>query len=260
MSRYFNVFATVAFGFALGLVSTITYLKLSVVSLNTQSNNAAANIETANVLAIDEICAKRQLEKDTGGVQLGGKNSVKAPVEDANMHGRTIQQDVTSIKTHFDDSREELMDLQVSPEIRQWISGHQTHIQNTLSNIMPDEISEEMKTNIFEKSLFLENMEKTEGDASDENWGYEKTQELWGIIAHHPLSAEYEVASITCKQLMCEVIGLVYNTDSWMEIHVAIFQNATNIIPGWPNDGRPPNISFRSDGKVYMYTTYGFTQ
>ena len=260
MSPYADRFIAGISGVAFGVLGVVVCIKLGIVSIHTPHDGTDGETESKILSVADQTCDKEYLEQVVNSVRSDDTKPVDRSSESIDSTTQPEQRIAISNDPHSNDTEQELPHEQHKSEIRQWVSNHKEDIKNILSDIMPDNISEQMKDNVFEKSLFLENLENAEDHKADDNWGYEKRQEMVGIITHHPLSADYEVASITCKQLMCEVIGLVYDVDSWTQIHIAVFQNAKNIIPGWPQDGRPSNISYRSDGNTYMYTTYAFTQ
>ena len=126
---------------------------------------------------------------------------------------------------------------------------------------VPKEIAEIMKTQIPQLSKYLSDREKAYDDASDEEWAYNKKIELESMLNTHAMSDDIEILSLSCLQLMCEVIATIYSDDSWKNIDRYIYSNSKGHIES-RNLNYIPSLTFQdTDGiKSYVYRQYEFSR
>lgn len=139
----------------------------------------------------------------------------------------------------------------------QWRQSHQQTVKNLIKDIAPNSVSPYMARQISQDSYFLMNRKKRQGDAQDEDWAYQAASELKAVIYSHPLSSDVVIKSITCKQLMCEFIGVVNNTNSWAPIHSYVKDNVANI--QFEHGTRYGDVKYSKDGIDYVYALYRYT-
>lgn len=146
-------------------------------------------------------------------------------------------------------------------EFSRWAALRRQEVESTINSIA-DEFSghKHMLNMIKDKSEYFEPRESTQDPYKDEDWAYEKTQELQNIIYSHPNSGSLEIISINCKQLMCEVIGKD-NGNAWIPVVVQIMISAKNIIRSEDHNDEAFGVVFMGDGEEsYFYKVFEFTK
>lgn len=147
-----------------------------------------------------------------------------------------------------------------TPEFREWKGKQITETLDVISSEMSDDAKEFMGNLIQNKSEFYKERQNKHPETNDDDsWSYNAQKELYSLIESHPLSADYRVLKISCKELMCEVIGEVYNQSSWEEIHFGILTNATNIIPPWDKSSQKLTVThYKQEGARFAYVLYEY--
>jgi len=140
-----------------------------------------------------------------------------------------------------------------------WAESHTQEIYDTVNRIASKEAAWGMRHTIGKYSQFTKPRAKKIDDAQDTEWSQQKEYELTTLIQTHPLSADFALIKITCKQLMCEIFGTVYNDDSWHSIYQSLLKNANNIIPPWEANEELLMSKFKDGESEYGYVLCDFS-
>lgn len=93
---------------------------------------------------------------------------------------------------------------------------------------MSHETAEHMKLQISKDNEFLSQPPINQDPIEDENWAYNMEQQLKVLISQHELSDSFELLNLSCKQLMCDILGVEKDGNTWFKLYISILQAAPN--------------------------------
>jgi RecG-like helicase len=143
--------------------------------------------------------------------------------------------------------------------LNDWAQLHKEKLFETITANVPDALADAMKNVISENNNFLNNPELLQDTHKDENWAYITEQNLRNLIIQNPLSINFNLLKLTCKQLTCEVFGTETEKGTWRKIYWSLLQ----VMPALkkPNSSNERNsISFSDEGISYIYFKLKFSE
>ena len=147
--------------------------------------------------------------------------------------------------------KEEIIDetvLVLQKELEEWSVEHKDRINELVTSIMSSESSEHMKSQISQENDFLSEPSIEQDAAEDDNWAYNMEQHLKVLIAQHELSDKFELVNLSCKQLMCDILGIEKEGGSWCKLYISLLQNAP--MAEFPNGNDDPKSVVYMEGDV----------
>ncbi|WP_371185443.1 hypothetical protein [Thalassotalea maritima] len=141
-------------------------------------------------------------------------------------------------------------------ELKQWSVEHKEKLDQIIDDNIPESIASTMKSAIGNNNHMLNEPSLRQDDIDDANWSYLMEQDIRAYITQHELAAGFEILNISCKQLICDVIGIEREANTWFQIYKG-FYSFPNIL--FPTDGnRPLNIQRMDNGIPYVYAQIMF--
>lgn len=141
----------------------------------------------------------------------------------------------------------------------EWARTHAQNLYDTFDRWASKETAWGMRDAVGKNSAFIRPREKVMDDATDENWALVKQQELRDIMQANSRASEFELVSLTCKQLMCEIVGSTRSIDVWRGIFRDLLVQAKNIAPSNDEEGDMVGL-FNDDGIRRVYTLCRFSK
>ena len=221
---------------------------------------AVADMDVSGV-PVREVRYERNAKssKSSGKVVVSANNPDES-TEDlsvAENHGSAVGPVVSDVQAAVEEKDQKRPEpRKISKELRQWSEAHKTEVGEVIAKMASESTAESMTQKIYEGSQFLSEMEETLDQSSNEFWAYQAKAELETLIYSHPLAHDVEIVSLSCKQLMCELIAVVNNLDSWFQIDFHIRNNVRRInneLPALNLFHRDPESSASYYYNIYRY-------
>ncbi len=95
--------------------------------------------------------------------------------------------------------------------------------------------------------------------AEDESWAYVMERDIQSAIAQHENADSFVVHNITCKQRLCDVLGLELAEGIWMKIYISLIQALPNVVPPNSNSGLR-QVRFSEPGGNLIYGQLAFSK
>lgn len=175
-------------------------------------------------------------------------------VEDIEVDEVNVSPQVTSVKK--DKVTDEAI-IVVQKELEEWSAVHKEQINELVSAHLSNETAEHMKLQISKDNDFLSQPPIKQDPIEDDNWAYNMEQQLKVLIYQHELSESFELLNLSCKQLMCDILGVEKENRAWFKLYVNLLQNAPNIeMPDGNND--PKSVVYRENDVAVVYSQFRF--
>lgn len=116
-------------------------------------------------------------------------------------------------------------------ELRSWASKHKADLNELINTHLPNHIAQNMIDMIGQNNEFLTQPTVKQDPAIDANWAFNTEQELRSYIENHPESNHFDLISVSCKQLKCDVLGIEKEAQAWIKIFFSMFKNLPNVNP-----------------------------
>ncbi|MCH2056041.1 MAG: hypothetical protein MK214_05400 [Thalassotalea sp.] len=131
-------------------------------------------------------------------------------------------------QTHNIDSKVQTIDnagqaSQLTEEelvLNEWATEHRSKLQELITANSSSELSSHMFAKIQEGNDFVTQPELKQDVIDDDVWAYNMTQELRQFIENHKHAANFELLNVSCKQLMCDILGKDIGGNTWFKIYI----------------------------------------
>ncbi|WP_371189260.1 hypothetical protein [Thalassotalea maritima] len=200
-------------------------------------------------------------ESDLETIEPSIVQESKALSNPPNMPGESATitlQNVDDTTTPSNDISEDasIENTYAQEELKQWSIEHKEKLDQIIDDNMPESIASMMKSAIGNNNHMLNEASLRQDDIDDANWSYLMEQDIRAYITQNELAAGFELLNISCKQLICDVIGIEREAPAWFQIYKG-FYSFPNIL--FPTDGnRPLNIQRMDNGIPYIYAQIMF--
>lgn len=104
--------------------------------------------------------------------------------------------------------------------LNEWAKEHSTKLKELIDANSSSELSSHMFAKIKEGTPFVNQPELKQDVIDDDVWAYNMTQELRMFIENHQDAANFELLNVSCKQLMCDILGKDIGGNSWIKIYI----------------------------------------
>ena len=107
---------------------------------------------------------------------------------------------------------------------------------------------------------FITNPEIKQDADYDDNWAYIIEQDLTTYINNHQLADQFKLLNVSCKQLMCDVLGTELESQGWIKIFFGMFKNIPGLLS--PNESKnSKSLTYlNGDGTSTIYFQLEFKQ
>ncbi|GLX80256.1 hypothetical protein tinsulaeT_35960 [Thalassotalea insulae] len=238
------VLVSSALGYQLYPILNDTKQDISQFNNSEQSKNSehsqVSNLGTPDTLIIQESKALSNTRK----MSDESETMTTQKIEHTTKLSNDISEDYSIEKTY------------AKEELKQWSIEHKEKLNQIIDDNMPVSISSVMKSSIGNNNQMLNDPSLQQDHIEDDNWTYLMEQDMRAYITQHELAAGFELLNISCKQLICDVIGIEREANVWFQIYRG-FYSFPNIL--FPKDGnRPLNIVRMDNGIPYIYAQIMF--
>ncbi|MCU4677293.1 hypothetical protein N7931_16845 [Catenovulum sp. 2E275] len=162
-------------------------------------------------------------------------------------------------QTQTEPSYHDTASVQEKSEIKQWAKNHIDDLEQIMDDNFPENIAENMKAGILENNDFLNDTELQQQAELDENWAYLMEQDIRSLIAQDQNSDGFQLLQVTCKQLVCDILGIETQPYSWNKIMSGLFRGLSNI-RFETDSSKIRNLSWFQDDISYTYAQLLFKQ
>jgi len=142
-------------------------------------------------------------------------------------------------------------------ELEEWSVVHKDQINELVSAHMSNKTAEHMKLQISKDNEFLSQPPINQDPIEDENWAYNMEQQLKVLISQHELSHSFELLNLSCKQLLCDILGVEKDGNTWFKLYINLLQTAPNAeFPDGNND--PIFVTYLEGDVAVVYSQIRF--
>ena len=141
-------------------------------------------------------------------------------------------------------------------ELNDWTAVHKEDLMKLLSDRLPANFVEDLTKAILKDNTFLNSPTIQQDPAIVSDWAQMMEYHLRDVMERHPLIAGFQIYSLTCKQLTCEILGAENEPFSWMPIMNSFFKDP--IINKNLNAPSIKGHSYPRDKINYWYIRLGF--
>lgn len=144
-------------------------------------------------------------------------------------------------------------------ELIQWAAQHKADLNELITTHVPGHIAENMFNKIAENNDFLAEPKMKQAPELDANWAYNTEQELTNYINNHSEAKHFDLISVSCKQLKCDVLGIEKEAQAWLKIFFSMFKNIPSVNPP-DSSGDTKSLSYlNGDETSSIYYQLKFT-
>jgi hypothetical protein len=110
-------------------------------------------------------------------------------------------------------------------ELEDWSSNHREHLLNIIDAKVPDGLKKKYIDIMSKENDFLDAPTIKQDPVIDSDWAFMMEQQLREIIEEDESSDNFELYSLTCKQLTCEIVGGETVANTWTAIFTNLMGN-----------------------------------
>jgi hypothetical protein len=96
----------------------------------------------------------------------------------------------------------------IAQELNDWAESHKKILYDLIESKLPEKAASNLKKLILIQNQSIEPRTVYQDAVLDEAWAYQMEQTLNDLIMQYEPSYGTEIVNITCKQLICEVLGI----------------------------------------------------
>jgi len=115
-------------------------------------------------------------------------------------------------------------------DLQQWSASHTDDLNELITAHMSGSAAKHLQTQILENNTLLSEPPIKQDGANDLNWSYDMEQHLRDVIGELASDGQLELLSLSCKQLVCDVLGLEQEPHAWLKIYINILHSVPNVI------------------------------
>lgn len=138
-----------------------------------------------------------------------------------------------------------------------WSKEYENELFGIVENNMSTRTADFMKLQLTKNSFLLNNHELKQDAGEDDNWAYLMEDNIRSAIEQHELKPDFDILSIKCKQLSCEIMGIERAVNTWQTIYVSLFSVLPSAIFPDINDG-PTSYSIKEGDVDYSFSNISF--
>lgn len=227
------------------LVKTLAIIVLSfivgyVLYLALNDNGTNADLVVKNTKQEDVSSALSEtIEKPKEQISPQQKPVSRSSISPENSSEIAADDEKTNLAPAVDSSEnhaDEYYTLETRKEtLIDWSVNHKNKLHQIFDENMPQSISSSMKSSLVNNNTMLNDPTVEQDTIEDDNWAFLMEQDIRAHITQHDLSAGFDILNISCKQLICDIVGIERQANSWLPIYRGFYSF--------------PNIRFRSEGK-----------
>ena len=203
-------------------------------SLNVLGAHANEQSKSEDINYSDAKKAMSSLESD----QMDSQNLE----QEENLHANPESMSITEQATQL--TEDELL-------LSDWASEHRSKVSELIEAHASPQLSGHMVEKMKEANSFVTQPELKQPLAEDEGWAFNMEQELRQFIASHETAESFELLNLSCKQLVCDILGRDSGGHSWQKLYIAILTKVPTVELPNPNINPPKMLNYL-DGDIAM--------
>ncbi len=203
-------------------------------SKNVLSASANEQSKSEDVNDSDAMKAISSLESD----QMDSQNAAQEENSHSNAESMSITEQATLL------TEDELV-------LSDWASEHRSKVSDLIEAHASPQLSGYMVEKMKEANSFVSQPELKQPLAEDEGWAFNMEQELRQFIASHETTESFELLNLSCKQLVCDILGRDSGGHSWQKLYIAILTKVPTVELPNPNINPPKMLNYL-DGDIAM--------
>lgn len=216
-------------------------------------------------IKIDEKVESVSLSKEEYELLLGAKQGSKPQQEDALDNIAFIPVSSHTVgKQHSDVEFKSSESITTFPEqgaksevLVAWSKEYEKQLFDIVENNMSTHTADFMKLQLTKNSFLLNNRQLKQDSEEDANWAYLMEDNIRSAIEQHELKPDFDILSIKCKQLSCEIMGIERAVNTWHNIYVSLLSELPNAIFPDINDGSS-SYSIKEGDVDYSFSNISF--
>lgn len=229
MKTPLSYFAIALISFAAGYLVNPILNSDNHITTKTPSNKSKLEVEQATVQQQEQMNSNSSTVTTANHSTKGNLDSVTT-VESKSSTGSKAEL-IDLIETPPENTAAKLVTPAQIRELREWASKHKAELNDLINTHVPNHIAEDMLNMVTNNNEFLTQPAVKQDPAVDSNWAFNTEQELRSYIENHPESTNFDLISVSCKQLKCDVLGIEKQAQSWIKIFFSMFKNLPNVNP-----------------------------
>ena len=160
-----------------------------------------------------------------------GDSLIKANVEKTTSSATANEDPIAIIQIIPENTAAQSITPEQTAELRAWANNHKAELNELINTHLPNHIAQNMIDMIGQNNAFLTQPAVKQDPAIDANWAVSTEEELRSYIENHPESSHFDLISVSCKQLKCDVLGIEKEAQAWIKIFFSMFKNLPNVNP-----------------------------
>lgn len=155
-------------------------------------------------------------------------------------------------KTVFDtfDLTEDELDLKV------WRFNYKEYLFLLLDRYVTYPTSENMKKAIMKENQMFKSHKLRQNPTADFHWAQQTEAAIYYYLEHHENGPGFELLSVQCKQLVCDIVGIEIESEAWKKIYRGFYVFPNIRYPR--KDYQMTNVYRKSVGSTYIYAQVFF--
>ncbi len=138
-----------------------------------------------------------------------------------------------------------------------WSDDHKNELDTVIDSYLSGDAADYFKTSILKSNDLYENQTIEQDETDDEIWSYLMEQDINALIMQHEHNNAIDLITVTCKQLICEIILIENQPGFWWEIYKSLRMQLPNVQR--PTEGnRPRNITNSQSDIKFLYSQIKF--
>jgi hypothetical protein len=191
---------------------------------------------------------------------INDRTITNTPEQLANIVEETEVDEINTtpqVSSEIKDKAKDEGNIVFQTELEEWSAVHKEQINELISAHMSGETAEHMKLQILKDNEFLSKPPINQDPIEDENWAYNMEQQLKLLISQHELSDSFELLNLSCKQLLCDILGVEKDGNTWFKLYINLLQTAPNAeFPDGNND--PKSVQYMEGDIAVIYSQIRF--
>jgi hypothetical protein len=143
-------------------------------------------------------------------------------------------------------------------ELKQWAIVQEETILNILDEHLPESIKEKFIENVFSKSNFLNSPSIKQDPFIDYDWALAMEERLKIIYSQKEYKDGFELFSVDCKQLTCELFGNEKINGTFLKILNSLFKDPILMKILIPSEMTGQPMTGGDDNTNFIYFKIGF--
>ncbi|MCB5228067.1 MAG: hypothetical protein NWQ54_25780 [Paraglaciecola sp.] len=216
----------------------------------TVSNNN--NVNTSNKAAISIEKPRETMSTINPHLTAAANNQQTAELTELTAIVDADVDDISHGRAIFNNgvTAEEVLGFEQALE--DWSTEHKNHLNDLIDAYMSNQRSAEgMKSQIAKDNDFLQKPKIKQDPVEDANWAYTMEQQVRMLIAQHELSASFNVINVSCKQLVCDILGAEKTANTWFNLYISLLQSLPNA--DFADDNGAKSVVYLENNNTMVY-------